>query len=114
MKIDIFNSIIVISISALISFGLYHLSDDSVAPLNLLGIFLSSSLLLLFSIGINYKNRRSGINIRMVSTIFLALLTLNEFLLILMGIPYSLYLVIKGLLLLTSLLIIKSIYTAEK
>ncbi len=113
MKIDIVRSVIAVIIAALIGWGLSLIPDAS--PYSLytgLGGGLACALMLFLGIGCDYPDSRMGVNIKMLSMLFMAVAIVLNVVLSFFEFSTAAYCIPCGLLLVVYLLAFNGLYKA--
>jgi hypothetical protein len=115
MKIDPIKSIIALSISALISYGLYNFHDSDNRMLLTIGSFLFIAITLLVSIGVSFGPERTSMVITSTSALFFIIALVSNIVFSFMSsfseVPY---IIINGILFLVFMLIVNSVAQAKQ
>ena len=111
MNFNIVKTIISISISGLIAYGLYSFHSEKNREVLAIGSFISFAITLLFSLAITFKFPRTTTLIRTVSFIFFFLALVSNQIFYFTSFNQDAYIIINGILLLIYALII---YTVQK
>lgn len=110
MKINLIKLIIAIFISVLICHRFYSCAHPDKSLLLTIDSYITLSGTMLGSIGIDFEDRRNGINIRLVSSIFFVIFLILGVIFSCFEFSNPLYVIINGLLLLIYIHITYSIY----
>ena len=111
MNFNLIKTIISISISGLIAYGLYSFHSEKNREVLAIGSFISFAITLLFSLAITFKFPRTTTLIRTVSFIFFFLALVSNLIFYFTSFNQDAYIIINGILLLIYALII---YTVQK
>jgi len=114
MKLNLAQTIIAIAISTLIAYGLGSFHESENKMLLSLGSFTFLSITLLTTIGINFELPRTTTNIRVVSGIFFVIAFISNVGFSFLKFSTQIYIITNGILLLTFISIIYSIYKAKQ
>ena len=114
MKINIVQTIIAISVSLLITYGLYSFHDSENKLLLSAGSFVFLATTLVMTIGVSFELPRTATNIRIVSGIFFAIALFTNLIFTFINFSVASYVIINGILLLVFMLIAYSINKAKQ
>lgn len=114
MKINIVQTIIAISVSLLITYGLYSFHDSENKLLLTAGSFVFLATALVMTIGASFELPRTTSNIRIVSGIFFAIALFTNLTFTFIKFSGASYVIINGILLLVFMLIAYSISNAKQ
>jgi hypothetical protein len=114
MKVNILNVLIAIAVSALITYGLVNIEGSPMKWYVAVGSALLLCVTLIQMIGINFTYSRSGVNLRVVSSIFFVIALLNNLLYSFISFSEVSYFVTNGMILLLFFSISSSIYRAKQ
>jgi len=114
MKINFVQTIIAITVSALIGYGFYSFHNSDNKLLLTLGSFAFTLFTLIITIGISFEQSRSTSNIRVVSGIFFFVGVISNLIFSFINFSIPSYIIVNGILLLSFALIAHSIYKAKQ
>lgn len=115
MKIKIIPSIIAIAISALVSYGIYSISRNSLDnTLLATGCGVMSLFTLVTALGIQFKQPRATANIKIVSLIFFVIALVSNLIFAFWVPSQPAYIIVNGLLLLVWLLVVYGLSKAKQ
>jgi len=114
MKINFVQTVIAIAVSLLIAYGLYSFNDSENKILLSMGSFVFLATTLSLTVGINFEQPRTTVNIRVVSGIFFAIALICSLIFTFINFSVPSYVIINGILLLTFILIVYSINKAKQ
>ena len=114
MKINFVPSIIAITVSLLISYGLSSFQNNESKILLSLGSFIFLATTLVITIGVNFEQSRTTTNIRVVSGIFFVIALASNLIFSFFTFSTPSYVITNGILLLIFALIAYSINKAKQ
>jgi uncharacterized membrane protein len=114
MKINTIPLLVAIGLSALIAYGMFALTQGENREYIAIGTAVMSLTTLITTIGVSYKNGRTGTNIRTVGMIFFALGIGSNIAFGVLDLPRPAYIITSGVLLLIFLLIANFIAKAKQ
>jgi hypothetical protein len=114
MKINFVQTIIAISVSLLIAYGLYSFHNSENKILLSGGSFVFLTVTLIFAIGTSFELPRTTTNVRVVSGIFFAIALFSNLIFTFLNFSVPSYIIINGILLLVFILITYSINKAKQ
>ena len=114
MKINIVQTIIAISASILIAYGLYSFNESENKILLSLGSFVFLAITLVITIGVSFEQSRTTTNIRVVSGIFFAIALISNLIFNFLSFTEPSYIITNGILILIYILITYSINSAKQ
>lgn len=114
MRINLIKLIIAVFISMLICYGFYSFAHSEKNILLVIGSFITLSGAMTVTIGLDFEDKRNGINIRLVSGIFSVIFLISGIVFSCFEFSNPLYVIINGLLLLIYILITYSIYKVRE
>jgi hypothetical protein len=114
MKIDFIKTIIAITISLLIAYGLYSFHESDNKMLLSIGSFIFLSATLILSIGARFELPRTTTNVKVVSGIFFAIALISNLIFTFISFSVPSYVITNGILLLVFVLIAYSIHKAKQ
>lgn len=97
MKLSLVNFAIAVLISALIAYGFYTLSGEGNRYCVTLGSFCFCASTLCLMIGVAFERRRTGVNLKIVCSLFLGVGLALNLLYALVPLSTSSYLIVSGL-----------------
>ena len=109
MSLNTIPAMIVMGISALLSYAFFSFQDIANALLLSICSFIFLTVTGLFAVGISYDNKVTSINVRAASLLFFMIFVAGNILFSLMDFKMQTYVVTGGVLLLLYLLIIYSV-----
>lgn len=114
MKIDFIKTVISLAISALIAYGFFsfHHSENSQILIwtSFIELFLSS----FFVLGLRFGLNRTTTNVRVVSLIFFLVFLATNIVFSFFPFSKQLFIIINGLIVLTGVLIVYSLFKAKQ
>ena len=114
MKIDFIKTLIAITISLLIAYGLYSFHENDNKMLLSIGSFIFLSATLILSIGAGFELPRTTTNVKVVSGIFFAIALISNLIFTFISFSVPSYVITNGILLLVFVLIAYSILKAKQ
>lgn len=114
MKINFVPTIIAITLSLLIAYGLYSFHNSENKILLSAGSFVLLSTALVMTIGASFELPRTTTNIRVVSGIFFAIALISNLIFTFINFSVPSYVIINGIVLLVFVLIAYSINKAKQ
>ena len=114
MKLNFVPTLIAISISSLIDFGLFSIHDNENKFLLSVGSLVFLAVTLIIAIGVDFEQPRTTANLRVVSGIFFLIAIISNVFFSFIVFSPSSYIITNGLLLLIFILITYSIIKAEQ
>lgn len=113
MKIHATNSLIAVTICALLAYGIISVDANVVKATTGIGTFISLASTLVIAIGVSFDNGRTGANVRtLASTFFVGALALNG-LFAFAGFSQTSYVITCGIYILLYVLLINALLSAE-
>lgn len=109
MKLNYVQTIVAIAVSVLIAYGLFSFHDSENKILLSLGSFIFLATTLIISMGVNFEQSRTTINIRVVSGIFFAIALASNLIFSFLKFSTPSYVITNGTLFLIFVLIVHSI-----
>lgn len=114
MKIDFVKTIIAIAVSMLIAYGFYSFHHSENSQLLVATSFIELLLSGFFVLGLRFEQARTTTNVRVVSTIFFFVFLLSNITFSFFEFSKQAYIIMNGLLALTSILIVYSLLKAKQ
>ncbi len=114
MKIDFVKTLIAFAVSALITYGLFSISENENKLLLSYGSFIFLAITLALTISVNFKFPRATTNIRVVSGIFFIIALVSNIIFSFFHFSIPSYIIINGILLLIYVLLVYSINKAKQ
>ena len=115
MKVNWFYSFIAICICALLSYGLYSLSRSTDNNIIALGSFLFMGIPLVLSMGLKSEEKRTTINLKVLSAVFFFIaLIVNVIFALLGSFSIPLYIIVNGILTLLFVFVYHNIYKTKQ
>ncbi len=114
MKIDFIKTLIAITISLLIAYGLYSFHESDNKMLLSIGSFIFLSASLILSIGASFELPRTTTNVKVVSGIFFAIALISNLIFTFISFSVPSYVITNGILLLVFVLIAYSILKVKQ
>jgi len=114
MKIDLIKTIIAIGVSILIAYGFYSFHHSVNSQLLVASSFVELSLSGFFVLGLRFEKPRTTANIRLVSSIFFFIFLVVNIAFSFFDFSKQSYIITNGLILLTCILIVYSIFKAKQ
>lgn len=109
MKIDFVKTLIAFAVSALITYGLFSISENENKLFLSYGSFIFLAITLASTIGVNFNFSRTTTNIRVVSGIFFIIALISNIVFSFFNFSIPSYVITNGILLLIFVLIVYSI-----
>lgn len=113
MKIHATNSLIAVTICALLAYGIISVDANAIKAATGFGAFISLACTLVIAVGVSFDNGRTGANMRtLASTFFIGGLALNS-LFAFAGFSQTSYVITCGIYFLLYVLLINALFAAK-
>lgn len=113
MKINFFNLAIAITISGLITYGLFNIDANATNTLMIVGCFMGLSITSTFVIGITSELPRTAVNLKVTGGVFFLIMILLNVIFFVTNFSNASYIVSSGITLLIFALVARTMFTAK-
>lgn len=114
MKVHPVNMLVAITIGALLTYGMTAIDANTMKFTIGIGSFIFMGATLGTAFGVTFENARSGVNIRVVSTLFFLVAVALNLAFALLGLSQTSYVVTSGILFLVFVLVANAIHGSRQ
>ncbi|WP_024972609.1 hypothetical protein [Ralstonia pickettii] len=114
MRIHPVNLLIAIVIGALLTYGITSIDANTMKLVTGVGSFIFLAATLGTAFGVTFENGRSGVNIRVLSTLFFVVAVVLNIVFATMGFSQTSYVIASGILFLVFVLVANAIYSSQQ